>query len=309
MCEANQTQVTQIYLLGFQDLYKFKFIFFVGVFLCYMLVLSGNLLIFTLVTTTDHLKIPMFIFLKHLAITDVLLTTTVVPLMLHIILVDEGSLTFIGCIAQLYCFGIFGCVQTFLIAAMSYDRYLAICIPLRYASLMNIHICLQLFIGSWFLVVLLISSEVFVLCQFHFCGLNYIDHFFCDFGPIVELATSVKFNFMIQDITTSVFVIACPFAFIVITYACISFAIMKISSANGRRKAFSTCSSHLTTVCTYYGTLITVYIVPTDYSSAKTNKYMSLLYLVVTPVMNPIIYSLRNKEIKRTLLKLLKRSL
>ncbi|XP_068129416.1 olfactory receptor 10A3-like [Hyperolius riggenbachi] len=308
MCEANQTQVTQICLLGFQGLYKFKFVFFAGFLSSYILVLSGNFLIITLVTTSHHLKIPMFIFLKHLAITDILLTTTIVPLMLHIILVDEGILPFIGCIAQLYCLGIFGCVQIFLITAMSYDRYLAICIPLRYASLMNIHVCLQLVVGLWFLGTLVMSSEIIVVCQLHFCGFNYIDHFFCDFVPVVELSTSDKFYFVIQDTISNICIIASPFAFIVITYACISFSIMKISSANGRRKAFSTCSSHLTTVCTYYGTLITVYIVPTDFSSVNINKYRSLLYLVVTPIMNPIIYSLRNREIKRTLLKLLRKS-
>ncbi|XP_068129415.1 olfactory receptor 10A7-like [Hyperolius riggenbachi] len=307
MCEANQTQVTQIFLLGFQGLYKFKLVFFVGFLLSYILVLSGNFLIITLVTTTDHLKIPMFIFLKHLALTDILLTTTVVPLMLHIILVDEGTLPFIGCIAQLYYLGIFGCVQTLLITAMSYDRYLAICNPLRYASIMNLHVCLRLVVGLWFSGTLVMSSEIIVVCQLYFCGLNYIDHFFCDYGPIVELSTSDKFYFVIQDIISSIVMIASPFAFMVITYACISLSIMRISSANGRRKAFSTCSSHLTTVCTYYGTLIIVYVIPTDYSSVNINKYMSLLYLVVTPIMNPIIYSLRNREIKRTLLHLLRR--
>ncbi|XP_068129428.1 olfactory receptor 11L1-like [Hyperolius riggenbachi] len=305
MCEANQTEVTQIRLLGFQVLHKFNALIFIGLLFIYMMILCGNLLIIILVTVVDHLKIPMFFFLKHLATADVLLTSSVVPLMLDIIFIEEAKLSFTECIIQLYCFGIFGFVQCFLIAAMSYDRYLAICSPLRYSSLMNPHFCLQLVAGSWCLVTLLISSEILVLYQFSFCNRNYIDHFYCDFGPIVELSTSDTSGLMLQDFIFSIFMIFFPFAFIIMTYVCISFTILKISSAYGRRKASSTCSSHLANVCTYYGTLITVYMVPTDDSIVNINKYRSLLYIVVTPLMNPIIYSLRNQEIKRAFLKLL----
>ncbi|XP_068129406.1 olfactory receptor 11L1-like [Hyperolius riggenbachi] len=303
MCDANQTQVTQVCLLGF-GLHKFKALLFIAFLLTYLMVLSGNLLIIILVTSVDHLKIPMFFFLKHLAMADVLVTTTVVPVMLNIIIIGEGRMSFAACITQLYCFTICGSVQCFLIASMSYDRYLAICVPLRYTLLMNPHICLQLVLGSWVICNVLISSEIIVVCQFNFCGLNYIDHFFCDFGPVVELSTSDTSNLMVQDFILSIFMISFPFIFIITTYVCISFTILKISSAFGRRKAFSTCSSHLATVCTYFGTLITIYIVPSNYNTVSTNKYRSLLYIVVTPLMNPIIYSLKNREMKRALVKL-----
>ncbi|XP_068129403.1 olfactory receptor 10A7-like [Hyperolius riggenbachi] len=304
MCEVNQTQVTQIRLLGFRGLYKFKILLFIVILFIYIMILCGNLLIITLVTSVDHLKIPMFVFLKHLATADVLLTTTLVPLMLDITYIEEGRLTLVGCLTQLYCFTLLGCVQCFIIAAMSYDRYLAICRPLHYASLMNDHSCLQLVVGSWFLGILLITSEMIVLCQLKFCSLNYVDHFFCDVGPIVDLSTSDKSEFMLQDLITSLFMIPLPFALIIITYVCISFTILKISSSYGRRKAFSTCSSHLTTVCTFYGTLITIYVVPKDTGTISTNKYTSLLYILVTPLLNPIIYSLRNQEIRRAMVKL-----
>ncbi|KAG8573910.1 hypothetical protein GDO81_008933 [Engystomops pustulosus] len=304
-CEENQTQIAQIRLLGFRGLYKYKTLLFVVFLLTYTLILGGNLIIILLVSTMDHLKTPMFFFLRHLSTADVLLTTSVVPMMLDVILVDEGVLSFWGCIVQLHCFGIFGFVQCFIIAVMSYDRYLAICHPLRYSSLMGPNLCLQLVIGSWSLVIVLISSEVIVVIQFDFCGLNYIDHFFCDFGPIVELATSDISVLMLQDFVISIFMIFSPFAFIILTYFCIFFTIFKISSTFGKRKAFSTCSSHLTTVCVYYGTLITVYMAPTDESSSHINKYRSLLYIVVTPLMNPIIYSLRNSEIKRAMRKVM----
>ncbi|KAM3926761.1 olfactory receptor 5G9-like [Leptodactylus fuscus] len=307
MCEENQTQVTQIRLLGFRGLQKYKPLLFIVFLLTYIFILAGNLLIILLVTTIDHLKTPMFYFLKHLSTADVLLTTSIVPVMLDIIFVEEGVLPFWGCIIQLHVFGIFGFVQCFLIAVMSYNRFLAICHPLRYSSLMGPNLCLQLVVGSWFLVTVLISSEVFVVIQFNFCGLDSIDHFFCDFGPIVELATSDTSVLMILDFFISIFMIFFPFAFIITTYFFIFFAILKISSAYGKRKAFSTCSSHLTTVCIYYGTLITVYMASTDEGSANINKYRSLLYTVGTPLMNPIIYSLRNKEIRRAMQKMVNR--
>ncbi|XP_056425598.1 olfactory receptor 11A1-like [Hyla sarda] len=305
MCSENETQVTQIRLLGFRSLHKYRTLLFIVFLLTYIFILGGNLLIILLVSVIDHLKTPMYFFLKHLSIADVLLTTSIIPVMLAILIVEEGILSLWGCIIQLYLFGIFGFVQCFLVAVMSYDRYLAICHPLRYSSLMSPDIILQLVFWSWFLVIVLISSEFLVVVQFRFCGLDYIDHFFCDFGPIVEIATSDTSILMLQDFVISSFIMFFPFTFIIMTYIRILFTILKISSTRGRRKAFSTCSSHLITVCTYYGTLITVYIIPSDENTSYINKYRSLLYLVVTPLMNPIIYSLRNQEIKRAVRKLI----
>ncbi|XP_073510959.1 olfactory receptor 5G9-like [Phyllobates terribilis] len=297
MCEENQTQVTQIRLLGFQSLFKYKPLLFLLFTLSYICILGGNLLIILLVTIIDHLKIPMFFFLKHLSIADVLLTTCGIPMMLDIMFVEEGVLSLWGCLIQLYFFAIFGLVQCFLIAIMSYDRYLAICHPLQYSSLISPDLCLRLVMGAWFLVIVLTTSEFFVIIQLNFCGLNYIDHFFCDIGPLLELATSDISIVMLQDFVYSIFILFFPFIFIIISYFSIFFTVLNISSSYGRKKAFSTCSSHLITVCAYYGTLIAVYITPSDESSSN-NKYRSLLYIVVTPLMNPIIYSLRNNEIR-----------
>ncbi|KAM3926769.1 olfactory receptor 11A1-like [Leptodactylus fuscus] len=305
MCEENQTQVTQIRLLGFRGLHKYKPLLFIVFLLTYIFILAGNLLIILLVTTIDHLKTPMFYFLKHLSIADFLITTTIVPVMLDMIFVEEGILPFWGCMIQLYFFGIFGFIQCLLIAVMSYDRYLAICHPLRYSSLMGPDLCLLLVVLSWLLVIGLISSEFIVLIQFDFCGLNHIDQFFCDFGPIVELATSDISNLMLIDFVYSMFGIFLPFVFIITTYFCILFTILKISSALGKRKSFSTCSSHLITVCFYYGTIMTVYVARSDDTTSVGAKYKSLLYTVVTPLMNPIIYSLRNNKIRMATQKLI----
>ncbi|XP_075061805.1 olfactory receptor 10A7-like [Mixophyes fleayi] len=302
MCEDNQTEVTVFVLLGFQGLYKYKLLLFIVFLLSYIVILNGNLVLIVLVSTSDHLKVPMYIFLKHLAVADVLITSTSIPMMLDIILKDKKEVSVTGCFIQLYMFILFGSLQCFLIVIMSYDRYLAICNPMHYNSIMVPHVCLKMIAGSWFLVFIS-TSEIIMVCQLHFCGLNYIDHYFCDFGPIVELSSSDTSMLLLVDFFVSFLVVFIPFFLILITYIIIIFTILNISSNSGRQKAFSTCSSHLATVCAYYGTLITVYLIPSDESAFITKKFRSLLYIVVTPMMNPIIYSLRNHEIRRTLQK------
>ncbi|KAM5171517.1 olfactory receptor 5P62-like [Mantella aurantiaca] len=303
MCEDNQTEVVIFLLLGFQGLYKFKIFFFILFLFLYMVILYGNLLIIVLISTKDHLKIPMFYFLKHLAIADLLISTSIVPVMLDIILKEEVAISFSVCIFQMYCFCFFGFVQSYLLAIISYDRYLAICNPMRYHSIMSPHICLSMVVGCW-LMVSLLSSEIVLMIQLQFCGGNNINHFFCDSGPLIEISTSDTSSLVFIDFSVSSFGIFVPFAFIIMTYVLIFFTILSISSASGRQKAFSTCSSHLATVCTYYGILMTVYLVPSDESTLNTNKFRSLSHIVVIPMVNPIIYSLRNNEIRKTLKKI-----
>ncbi|KAM5171531.1 olfactory receptor 5P50-like [Mantella aurantiaca] len=280
MCEDNQTAVTDFLLLGFQGLYRFKIIFFVLFLLSYMIVWNGNLLIIVLVSTKDNLKIPMFYFLKHLAIADLLITSTIVPMMLDVILKDNITISFSVCMIQMFCFIIFGFVQCFLIVIISYDRYLAICNPMRYHSIMSPHSCLNMVVGCY-LLILFVSSEIILVFQLQFCGGNNIDHFFCDFNSLVELSTSDTSSLLLVDFYVSIFMFLAPLSFIIVTYVLILFTIINISSANGRWKAFSTCSSHLATVCSYYGTLITIYVAPSDESSTNTNKFKSLLYIVM----------------------------
>ncbi|KAM5171525.1 olfactory receptor 5P50-like [Mantella aurantiaca] len=300
MCEDNQTEVSDFLLLGFQGLYRFKILFFILFLLSYIVILNANLLIIVLVSTKDNLKIPMFYFLNHLAIADLLITSTIVPMMLDVILKDEITISFSVCIFQMYCFNIFGFVQCFLIVIISYDRYLAICNPMRYNSIMRPHVCLNMVVGCY-LLVFIFSFEFIMICQLQFCGGNNIDHFFCDLGPLIELSTSDTSSLLLVDFSVAIFILLVPFSFIIITYILILFTIINISSTNGRGKAFSTCSSHMATVCSYYGTLMTVYVLPSDESSTNTNKFKSLLYIVMTPMVNPIIYSLRNQEIRKTL--------
>ncbi|XP_063785674.1 olfactory receptor 11A1-like [Pseudophryne corroboree] len=300
MCEDNQTDVTVFILLGFKGLYSYKILFFILFLFSYILVITGNLILVVLVSISEHLKIPMFIFLRQLAVADILITTTIIPMMLDIILRDTKEVFVTGCLIQIYIFDIFESVQCFLIAVMSYDRCLAICNPMRYNSIMSPDVCRKMIAASWLLACML-SIEIIVVCQLQFCGLNYIDHFFCDFGPIVELATSDTSTLLLVDMILSFVVFFIPFSFIIITYIIIFYTISKISLNSGRKKAFSTCSSHLATVFTYYGTLMIIYMGPSGDSSYVQNKLYSLLYIVVTPMMNPIIYSLRSREVRQTL--------
>ncbi|XP_077118587.1 olfactory receptor 1E16-like [Ranitomeya variabilis] len=306
MCEGNQTEVTHFLLLGFNSLYKYKILLFIICLVSYFLILIGNLLIILLVSTNENLNIPMFFFLKHLALADVLTTTTIMPMILNIILLDMIEVPVRSCIIQLYLFFLFGFVQCFLIAIMSYDRYLAICRPMHYNSIMQPHVCLKMVLASWFLMFLF-SFEIILVWQLKFCGRNVIDHFFCDFKPMIDLATSDIYLLVLFDFVIAIIGGVTPFTLIIFSYIRIFFTITILPSTGGWKKTFSTCGSHLTTVCIYYGTILMVYMAPSDDSSLNINKFKSLLFIVVTPMMNPIIYSLKNHKIRRNLQQMFKR--
>ncbi|OCT59548.1 olfactory receptor 10A7 [Xenopus laevis] len=307
MCTDNDTEVTVILLLGFRNLNNPKIPLFILFLFIYTVILCGNILIIFLVTFNQHLQIPMFFFLKHLGVNlskrlaDVLFTTSTIPMMLHIILNEEIIVTLFGCLCQLYLYGL-SSVQCFLLAVMSYDRYLAICFPLHYISLMGPNVCLLLVFGSWLSVFVLVTTEIILLSQLHSCGFQQIDHFFCDFGPLAALSTSDTSVLMLVDFIISISMISLPFILVIGTYVCIFITIFKMNSKTGRQKMFSTRSSHLTVVCTYYGTLIIVYMGPTGENAHDLKKFLSLLYIVIAPFMNPIIYSLRNKDIRENIL-------
>ncbi|XP_040198046.1 olfactory receptor 10A7-like [Rana temporaria] len=307
MCQENQTKVTEFYLLGFQGLENFKPLFFALLLLIYIAIVTGNILIILLVSTKSNLKIPMFIFLQHLALADVLLATCVIPLMAEVILKTKREMSVDGCILQLYSFLNFGFVQCFILAIMSYDRYVAISNPLHYILIMDRRICFLLALGSWAITWTISTTEIILIVQFEFCGLRDIDYFFCDVGPIVKLTTSDTSIVQWFDLSCSVLFFFCSLSFIIGTYIYIFIIILKISSSAGRKKSFSTCSAHLISVAAYYGSIITIYVTPDDEKSPSVNKYSSLLYIVVNPLVNPTIYSLRNHEIRQALHKIVER--
>ncbi|XP_075061703.1 olfactory receptor 5P56-like [Mixophyes fleayi] len=299
----NQTTIKQFFLLGFLGLESSRIPLFIVLLMTYGATLAGNLLIIILVSTTSHLHSPMYFFLSHLSLCEVTFTTSVAPIMLHVILNSGGTISVSGCIIQFYACSVTLIIECLLLTVMSYDRYLAICKPLHYSTTMNSSFCFHIVGWCWALGFMIALIIVILMSNLYFCGPNVIDHFFCDFAPIVELSCSDT-----SILEMAVFGIATPETvvetlFIISTYVCIAIAILKIPSATGRQKAFSTCSSHLAVVCTYYGTLIAVYVSPSRGQSSNTKKILSLLYTVVTPLFNPIIYSLKNQEMKAAIRK------
>ncbi|XP_075128408.1 olfactory receptor 5P66-like [Leptodactylus fuscus] len=307
MCDGNQTDVKEFLLLAFPSLHHIKYQFFSLILFIYIIIISVNVLLITLVQISANLHLPLYFFLQNLALADIFLTTNVIPKMLQVILWDQVSIPFYECMAQFYFHSVAGIVECFLLTTMSYDRYLAICFPLHYFAIMDFRFQLQLAFWSWLLGFLVMVCEMFFIWNLQFCGRNTIDFFFCDFSPLLELSSSDITTVVLEDSIFSIPVIILPFLFIIVSYIFIIVTILKMTSISGRKKAFSTCSSHLSIVCTYYGTLIVVYVVPSEGTSL--NKFLSLLYIVVTPLFNPIIYSLRNQEIKSAIRRLFRKKI
>ncbi|XP_040854234.1 olfactory receptor 6N2-like [Ochotona curzoniae] len=301
----NQTTVVEFVLRGFSSIRPLNIFLFVVFFLFYIVSISGNTLIVFLVLFNHHLHIPMYFFLMNLSFLEIWYTSNDVPKMLLIIIAEHKTISVAGCLTQFYFFGSLAATECLLLTVMSYDRYLAICRPLLYPIHMTGSLCIMLAASSWLCSFLLTAITTVLMCRLSFCGANEINHFFCDFTPLINLSCMDTSLTETIAFATSSAVTLVPFLLITISYSCILAAILKIPSGTGRRKAFSTCSSHLTVVTVFYGTLIVTYLVPSASSSQLLRKGFSLLYTILTPVVNPIIYSLRNKDIHKALKKCL----
>uniref|UniRef100_A0A8C5M2R1 Olfactory receptor n=1 Tax=Leptobrachium leishanense TaxID=445787 RepID=A0A8C5M2R1_9ANUR len=293
----NQSAITEFFLLGFQVPQNSKIILFSFILVAYILTMAGNLVIILLVSTTRRLHSPMYFFLIHLSFCDIMLSSSVTPNLLHITLHSGSRLTVTQCLTQFHFFGVSSASECLLLTMMSYDRYVAICKPLHYQTIMVFSFCLFLVMFSWFVGFVLTLIISVLLSRFDFCYSSNIDHFFCDLAPVVQLSCSD--TTVLQLITAPELITET--VFIMSTYVCIFLAIHRISSTTGKQKAFSTCSSHLAVVCMYYGTLIAIYMYSSGEHSAIMNKIVSLVYTFVTPLLNPVIYSLKNQEIKTTI--------
>ncbi|XP_075424058.1 olfactory receptor 10C1-like [Ascaphus truei] len=306
MDKHNQSRVTEFLLLGMTGSpFGVRIFLFVLFLVTYIITLIGNLLIIVLISTISQLHSPMYLFLRNLSVCEILITTVIVPLLLHVLLAEKSLISVSYCFFQYYVMSAALVTECFLLSVMSYDRYLAICNPLRYFSLMNHKLCHQLGFSCWLSGSVTAVMTIVPICTLQFCGHNILDHFFCELSPLLELSCSDTKAVVIEVCVLSAPILFCPFALIFSTYMCIILTILRMPSATSRQKAFSTCSSHLAIVAMYFGTLVIVYVVPSKGYSFNANKFLSLLYSVVTPLLNPVIYSLRNQEIRVALKKML----
>ncbi|XP_073479876.1 olfactory receptor 1500-like [Aquarana catesbeiana] len=301
----NRSSLTIIHLLGFQTPHSITLLIFFLLLIVYCVTVCGNLLIITLVSYSKSLHSPMYFFLSHLSISDILLATDILPNTLHALSMKKTIMSFSDCITQFYFFDVSETSECLLLTVMCYDRYVAICKPLHYTLAMNFQFCYKMVITCWVLSVSIVLILTLTISQLTFCDLNVIDHFFCDLYPILQLSCSDT-SFVQLEVTllSSLFVVI-PFFIIIVSYVYIIITIFKMSSISSRQRVFSTCSSHLTIVCIYYGTLLCVYLIPSRGKSWDITKFLSLLYTVATPLMNPIIYSLRNKDLKEAVDKII----
>ncbi|XP_067166461.1 olfactory receptor 5AP2-like [Apteryx mantelli] len=305
----NGTSPMEFLLLGMGNIPALQRLLFLLSLMIYLMCVVGNILIVVLVVADRHLHTPMYFFLGNLSSLEICYSSTILPRLLASLLTENKTISVQGCIAQFYFFGGFAAAECYLLAMMSYDRYLAICQPLLYASLMTWKVCFQMAAGSWLTGFLIPTAVTPFLAQLKFCRPEAIDHFFCDLTPLLELACSdtrkvrlVAFIFGFLDVVL-------PFLFTLASYMCIIAAILRIPSSVGRQKAFSTCSSHLTVVTVFYGTLIIVYMLPRTPRLRQLNKVFSFFYTVLTPLVNPLIYSLRNREVREALREALRKAL
>ncbi|XP_075710871.1 olfactory receptor 11L1-like [Rhinoderma darwinii] len=301
----NLTTITVIHLLGFQDIQRVKLLVFFVFSMVYCVTIGGNLLIIVVVSYSKNLHSPMFFFLTQLSVSDIILATDILPNILHAVVVKDNIISFTDCMTQFYFFDVSETADCLLLTVMCYDRYLAICRPLHYMYIMNHQFCLRMVMASWTMSASVVLIHTLTITKLNFCGPNTIDHFFCDLDPILQLSCSDITVVEIEVTMLSALLVVIPFFIIIISYVYIIFTILQIPSITGRQKAFSTCSSHLLVVSMYYGTLLCVYLVPNKKTSRNITKFLSLLYTVVTPLMNPIVYSLRNKDLQNVLKKVI----
>uniref|UniRef100_A0A8D1DIG8 G-protein coupled receptors family 1 profile domain-containing protein n=1 Tax=Sus scrofa TaxID=9823 RepID=A0A8D1DIG8_PIG len=304
MRRENQSSVSEFLLLGLPVPPEQKHVFFALFLGMYLTTMLGNLLIILLIRLDPRLHTPMYVFLSHLALTDVSFSSVTVPKMLMNMQTQDQSIPYAGCVTQTYFFLIFTGLDDFLLTSMAYDRYVAICHPLRYTSIMRGGLCTILVTVSWILSCANALCHTLLLAQLSFCSENTIPNFFCDLGALLKLSCSdTSLNDLVIFIA-GVATIMLPLLCILVSYGHIGATILKGTSTKGICKALSTCGSHLSVVLLYYGTIIGLYLVPSSSTSSNKDIVASVMYTVVTPLLNPFIYSLRNRDMKGALEKL-----
>nr|XP_034992823.1 olfactory receptor 6X1-like [Zootoca vivipara] len=303
---TNCTRVSEFILLGFPHIWGMNITLFLVVLLLYILSIAGNGLIIVMVRVDRRLQKPMYFFLSNLSFLEMWYTTAVVPMMLTNLLSAKTTICFYCCMAQSYFHFLFGITEFYILTVMSFDRYLAICQPLRYTAIMTSNVCLQLSLVTWLGGFCTILLQTVLVVRLPFCGSNVVHHFYCDIGPMLKIAGGDTHLIEALGFLIAVAVILGSLMITVVSYIFIISTILRIPSTSGQRRAFSTCASHLTVVSILYGAVLFIYLRPSaKHSSFSLNKAISVLNTVITPVLNPFIYTIRNNEVKEALRKAL----
>ncbi|XP_056401064.1 olfactory receptor 11H6-like [Hyla sarda] len=304
MTQRNKTKVEEFVLLAFGDLHQIQILFFPFFLLTYITCIMGNLAIIVVVKLEHSLHKPMYFFIAVFSALEIMFVSVTVPKLLSILLGHNNTISFIGCFTQMYVFDSLGDTECFLLMVMVFDRQMAINKPLHYSTIMTPTACVGLVIFPWLLGFTSMLVPIITTAQLVYCGPNIIDHFFCDMAPLQSLACSDPFISSISTSLTAIMVIVLPFLVIIGFYVCIIMTVSKIKSKDGKQKAFSTCTSHLTVASLFFGTAMIVYVKP---RGSHYEKYLSFMYTAFTPTINPFIYTFRNRDVKKVFTNLLNR--
>lgn len=302
---ANESAQGNFILLGFSDRPHLERILFVVILIAYLLTLVGNTTIILVSRLDPHLQAPMYFFLTHLSFLDLSFTTSSIPQLLYNLHGCNKTISYTGCAIQLFLFLALGGVECLLLAIMAYDRFVAVCKPLHYMAVMNPRLCVGLVSVAWGCGVANSLAMSPVTLHLPRCGRRSVDHFLCEMPALIRMACVNTAAIEGTVFVLAVGIVLSPLAFILVSYGYIVRAVLHIRSASGRHKAFNTCGSHLTVVSLFYGNIIYMYMQPGNSSSQDQGKFLTLFYNIVTPLLNPLIYTLRNKEVKGALRRLL----
>ncbi|XP_054858943.1 olfactory receptor 10R2-like [Eublepharis macularius] len=308
MERENQSVVTEFILIGFSGFPGLQVPLFVVFIIMYFTILTGNIIIVTTINHDSSLHTPMYFFLAILSSSEICYTLIIIPNMLTNLLRVKATISFVGCATQMCMFLGFGCTNCMLLTVMGYDRYVSICKPLHYQVLMNQGFCTKLVVFSATTGFLFSTIETIFVFTLPFCGLNKINHFFCDLAPLLELACARNYIGEAVIFLICFLVVFCSFFLILLSYILILNTILKIPTTDGKRKAFSTCASHLIVVIVHFGCISIIYLRPKSRYTLNGDTLISVTYTLVTPLLNPVVYSLRNKDVQVALKKSLGRS-
>ncbi|KAM5287741.1 olfactory receptor 6C2 [Ctenodactylus gundi] len=295
----NTTIITTFILLGLTDDPQMQVLLFVFLFLTYTLSVTGNLIIITLTLVDSHLRTPMYFFLRNFSFLEVSFATVCIPRFLYSLSTGDNTVSYNACACQIFFVILFGATEFFLLAAMSYDRYVAICKPLHYLTIMNSRVCTLLVLSCWVSGLIIIVPPLSLGLQLEFCDSNAIDHFSCDASPLLKISCSDTWVIEQVVVLMAIFALIITLVCVFLSYAYIIRTILRLPSVQQRRKAFSTCSSHMIVVSIAYGSCIFIYIKPSAKEEVAINKGVSVLTTSVAPLLNPFIYTLRNQQVKQ----------